>query len=161
LTDKIGERYFAATVKSQWDDLEGGAGLRIGIVPQSAAHSAGVSHDPRTGLWVVGLPDPHGFMGLFNDAYAAVAEAIYTIGKHTNAKYWLGPSATAEKVQRQLERAADAAVVEIEDALNDAAQQQLVSVEERLVGVEAPAWLHLGKAEPRVLAPKPSFERLD
>lgn len=161
VTDHIGERYLAATVKSQWRDLEGGAGLRLGIVPEAKDLRSGIKYDSSRGLWLVALPDPDGFMGLFNDAYAAVAEAIYTLGKHTQSKYWAKPSAKAQKVQDQLIKADKASVLEIEDALNEAAQQNLVSVQEQLVGVQAPSWLHIGKAAPKILAPKPKFERID
>lgn len=159
VTDQVGERYLAATVKSQWHDLEGGAGLRLGIVPQAKDLKPGVTY--REGLWVVALPDPDGFTGLFNDAYTAVAEAIYTLGKHTQSKYWAKPSAKAQKVQDQLVKAGGVAVVEVEAALDQAAQQNLVQVKEQLVSVQAPAWLHLGKAAPKILAPKPKFSRLD
>jgi hypothetical protein len=161
LTDHVGERYLAGTVKSQWQDLEGGAGLRIGIVPEAKDRKSGVSHDAKTGLWVVTLPDPDGFMGLFNDAYATVAEAIYNLGKHTQSKYWAKPSAKAQKIQDQLVKTAKATVVEIEGALDEAAQHNLVNVQQQLVGVQAPPWLHLGKAAPKILAPKPKFDRLD
>lgn len=161
LTDHIGERYVAATVKSQWRDLEGGAGLRLAIVPEAKDLKSGISFDSKHGLWRIALPDPDGFMGLFNDAYAAVAEAIYTLGKHTQSKYWAKPSAKAQKIQDQLIKAGDATVLEVEDALNDAAQQNLVSVSEQLVPVQAPGWLHLGKAAPKILAPKPRFMSVD
>lgn len=161
LTDEVGERYLAATVKSKWDDLEGGAGLRLGIVPEAKNLKSGVAFDQKTGLWRVALPDPEGFMGLFNDGYAAVAETIYTLGKHTQSKYWLKPSAKGQRVQDQLMKAEKASVMEIEDSLNEAAQQNLVGIEEQLVSVQAPPWLHLPKAEPRILAPKPRFERID
>ena len=39
---------------------------------------------------MVALPDPDGFTGLFDDAYAAVAEAIYSLGKPRRAS--IGPS---------------------------------------------------------------------
>ena len=160
LTDQFGERYLAATIKSNWHDLEGGPGLRLGIVPEAADLKSGVSYNPKTKLWTVSLPDPEGFMGLFNDAYVTVAEVIYKLGKHTQTKYWAKPSAKAQRIQDQLIKAEKAAVVEIEDALNDAAQQNLANVEQRLIGVQAPPWLHLGKAAPKILAPKPVFERL-
>jgi len=161
LTDAVGERYLAATVKSQVAHLEGGPGLRIGIVPESSKWKSGVRYDRMKGLWVVALPDPNGFMGLFNDAYALVAEAIYKLGKHTQSKYWMKPSAKAQKIQEQLEKMGRAKVVEIEHALNEAAQQDLVTVEQRLVPVQAPTWLHLPKAAPRIVAPRPKFEPVD
>lgn len=161
LTDHVGERYLAATVKSQWHDLEGGSGLRIGIVPEAKDLKRGISYNRRTGLWMAALPDPDGFMGLFNDAYAAVAESIYMLGKHTQSKYWAKPSAKAQKVQDQLVKAGKVSVLEVEDALNDAAQQNLVNVQEKLVAVQAPSWLHIGRAAPKILAPKPRFERID
>lgn len=52
---------------------------------------------------------------------------------------------------------ATANVVEIEDVLNDAAQQNLVGVQHRLVSVDAPSWLRLNSAVAPVIAPKPSF----
>lgn len=161
ITDALGERYLAATVKSQWRQLEGGRGLRIAIVPEAKDLKSGVSYDKKSGLWMVSLPDPDGFMGLFNDAYSAVAEAIYTLGKHTQSKYWSKPSAKGQKIQDQLVKAAKASVLEIEDALDDAAQQNLVSVRQQLVPVQAPPWLHLGKATPKILAPKPRFDPVD
>ncbi|MFC7960645.1 hypothetical protein [Rhodococcoides kroppenstedtii] len=161
VTDAVGERYLAATVKSQWRQLEGGKGLRLAIVPEAKDLRSGVSFNKKTGLWMVALPDPDGFMGLFNDAYSAIAETIYSLGKHTQSKYWSKPSAKAQKIQDQLVKAANASVLEIEDALNDAAQQNLVSIRQQLVSVQAPPWLHLGKAAPKILAPKPRFDRID
>jgi hypothetical protein len=161
LTDEVGERYLATTIKSQHSQLEGGAGLRIAIVPEAKNLRPGVRFNKKHGLWVVALPDPDGFMGLFNDAYAAVAEAIYKLGKHTQSKYWMKPSAKAQRMQAQLEKYGPVPVREIEHALDEAAQQNLLHVEQQLVSVHAPSWLHLGKASPRVIAPKPKFERLD
>lgn len=112
LTDGAGERYLAATVKSQWKQLEGGAGLRVAIVPEAKDLKSGVSYNQRFGLWTVALPDPNAFMGLFNDGYAAVAEAIYKLGKHTQSKYWMKPSAKAQKLQEQLEKTGQATVLE-------------------------------------------------
>jgi hypothetical protein len=161
LTDHIGERYMAATVKSQVADIEGGRGLRIGIVPEAANYKSGVRYNSKTGLWIASLPDPDGFMGLFNDAYAAVAESIYKLGKHAQSKYWAKPSAKAQVLQAQLEKYGPVTVLDIEDALDEAAQQNLISVESKLLSVGAPSWLHLPEAGPRVLAPKPSFLKLD
>lgn len=161
LTDEQGERYLAATTKSQWRQLEGGAGLRLGIVPEAPDLHSGIQFDQSTGLWLIVLPDPDGFMGLFNDAYATIAETIYTLGKHVQSKYWAKPSAKAQKIQKQLEKASGASVLEIENELNGAAQQNLVAVREQLVPVQAPEWLHIGSAAPKVLAPKPRFESVD
>lgn len=161
LSDQSGERYLSATVKSQWRQLEGGPGLRIAIVPEAKDLKSGVRHDPKHGLWVVALPDPDGFMGLFNDAYALVAEAIYKLGKHTQSKYWSKPSAKAQKIQDQLEKEGPAKVADVEAALDEAAQQNLVSIEHQLVSVHAPSWLHIPKAGPRIIAPKPKFAPVD
>jgi hypothetical protein len=51
--------------------------------------------------------------------------------------------------------------MDIEGALNEAAQQELIGVDHRLVSVEPPPWLHIHERRTPVLAPKPSFERLD
>jgi hypothetical protein len=153
-------RYFAATVKSNYSLLEGGRGLRIGIVPEGAnvGHHAGVRYDNKLGLWVVALSDPNGFMGLFNDTYMAVGRAMCTLGKQEPPTYWTKPSAKAQKVQFQLEKYPEARVVEIESAMNEAAQQHLVSSSIRLVSVNAPEWLHLKEMAPRIISPKPKFE---
>lgn len=156
-------RHFAATIKSNFAQLEGGQGLRIGIVPESthAGNVSGVRFNQKHGLWLVTLADPDGFMGLFNDAYHAVARAICTLGKQDPPPYFIQPSAKARRVQEQLEKYPDARAIEIEDALNDAAQQDLVNNAHRLVPVNAPDWLHVKAMAPKIISPKPKFARLD
>lgn len=156
-------RYFAATIKSNYQQLEGGRGLRVGIVPESTAlgNRPGVRYDQKHGLWVVTLDDPNGFMGLFNDAYHAVARSMCTLGKQQPPPYFTKPSAKGQRVQQQLEKYPDAGVLEIEDALNDAAQQDLVGRADKLIGVNAPDWLHIKAMAPRIISPKPSFVKLD
>ncbi|MFL5885414.1 MAG: hypothetical protein ACJ77M_10120 [Thermoleophilaceae bacterium] len=152
--------YAATTIKSNWHQLEDGAGLRVGIVPEAADLKTGYKR--WKGLHLAVLPDPDGFMGLFNDGYQAVGRAICTLGRQTPPAYWTKPSAKAQRVQAQLEKYPTAKVVDIEGALNEAAQQKLVSTEHRLVSVEPPSWLHLPERKKApVLAPKPTFERLD
>ena len=152
-------RYVAATVKSNWKQLEAGPGLRVGIVPEAPDLRPGVRF--KNGLWLAALPDPDGFMGLFNDAYWSVAAAVCTLGKHIRPPYYLKPSAKGGRLQVQLEKYPTAKVVDIEHALDEAAQQGLVQVEHTLVSVEAPPWLHLNETRTPVIAAKPSFERLD
>lgn len=156
-------RYFAATVKSNFAQLEGGQGLRIGIVPESTHfnNKSGVRFSSEHGLWLVTLADPNGFMGLFNDAYHAVARAICTLGKQPQPPYFVKPSAKAQLVQEQIEKYPDARANEIEDALNDAAQQNLVSQSHKLVSVNAPDWLHIKAMAPKIISPKPKFVKLD
>lgn len=159
LGDSGNKRYVAATIKSNWELLEEGKGLRVGIVPEAPNLPRGVRR--HNSLHLAVLPDPNGFMGLFNDAYAAVSAAVTTVGRHARPAYYLKPSATAQRVQQQLEKFALVKVVEIEAALNEAAQQNLVGVQHRLVSVEAPPWLHINESRTPIIAPKPSFERLD
>lgn len=156
-------RHFAATIKSNFKQLEGGAGLRLGIVPESTHtdNPAGIRYDASKRLWVVSLADPNGFMGLYNDAYSAVARAICVLGRQQLPPYYLKPSAKAQKIQEQLEKYPNAKILEIEGALNEAAQQDLVVSSTRLLSVNAPDWLHMKKMAPRILAPKPSFTKLD
>lgn len=154
-------RFLAATVKSNVDLLEGGKGLRLGIVPESANSPSGVRYSNKHKLWLVSLADPNGFMGLFNDAYMAVGRAICQLGKQPAPPYYTKPSAKAQRVQQQLTKYPDAPVVEIEHALDEAAQQQLVSTSSQLVGVNAPDWLHVKALAPRIITAKPKFERLD
>ena len=155
--------HFAATVKSNFDLLEGGRGLRIGIVPEStlAGNHAGVRYSQKHNLWVVSLADPNGFMGLFSDAYQAVGRAMCALGKQPAPTYWTKPSAKAQRLQEQLEKFPDATALDVEGALNDAAQQDLVTTTERLVSVNAPAWLHIKAMAPKLLSPKPKFVKLD
>ena len=156
-------QHFAATIKSNFRQIEGGAGLRIGIVPESThkGNSAGVRFDDKSGLWIVSLADPNGFMGLYNDAYHAVARAICTLGKQIPPHYYIRPSAKAQKIQEQIEKYPDAKVLDIEDALNEAAQQDLVVESKKLIGVNAPEWLHIKQMAPKIISPKPKFVRLD
>ncbi|MFI2338408.1 hypothetical protein ACH474_33980 [Nocardia rhamnosiphila] len=152
-------RFAAATIKSNWHQLEDGRGLRVAVVPQAVDLAPGI-HRWNT-LHMVVLPDPDGFMGLFNDAYEAVAEAILTVGRHDRAPYYYKPSAKAQKIQKQLEKNAQVKVVEILDALNEAAQQNLINVDRKLLSVDAPSWLHINETRTPVIAPRPTFERLD
>ena len=159
LTVEGSSRYAAATIKSNWHQLEDGPGLRVGIVPEASDLPG--NRRLYGSLHLAILPDPDGFMGLFNDAYEAVGRAHCTLGQQQPPAYWSKPSAKAQRIQAQLEKYPTAKIVDIEDALNDAAQQHLIGIETRLVKVEAPPWLHLVEKRPQVLAPRPSFEKLD
>ena len=156
-------RHFAATIKSNYQQLEGGKGLRIGIVPESThfANSSGVRYSGDHNLWVVTLADPNGFMGLFNDADHAVARAICTLGKQCAPPYFIKPSAKAQRIQEQIEKYPNASAIEIEDALNDAAQQDLITTSHRLVSVNAPDWLHMKKMAPKLISVKPKFAKIE
>ncbi len=159
LSDEARHRHVAATIKSNWHQLEGGPGLRLGIVPEAKDLPAGIRR--RSDLWLAVLPDPNGFMGLFNDAYQGVAEAVFTLGKHDRGSYFYKPTPQGQRLQEQLEKYGNAKVLDVEYALNEAAQQDLVGVETRLVSVDAPPWLHLNAARTPVIAPKPTFGPLD
>ena len=100
-------------------------------------------------------------MGLYNDAYHAVARAICTLGKQHVPPYYIKPSAKAQKIQEQLEKYPDALVVDIEMALDEAAQKDLVTSTHKLVGVNAPDWLHVKQMAPKIISPKPKFVRID
>lgn len=152
-------RYVAASIKSNWKQLESARGIRIGIVPEAPDLHPG-SH-LINGMHLAVLPDPDGFMGLFNDAYSAVGRAVAAAGKQDTGLYYEKPSAKAQRLQEQLQKFETARVLDIEDALNDAAQQKLIAVESQLVSVDAPKWLHLTERRTKVLAPKPSFAKLD
>ncbi|MGJ5076646.1 hypothetical protein [Bradyrhizobium sp. SZCCHNRI1009] len=156
-------RHFAATIKSNIAQLEGGAGLRIGIVPESSSvkNGGGVRYDADKKLWIVSLDDPNGFMGIYNDAYHAVARAICTLGKHHPPPYYVKPSAKGQRVQEQIEKYPDALVLDVEDALNEASQQNLVKESHVLMGVNAPNWLHVKQKAISVISPKPKFIKLD
>ena len=161
LGNENSSRYAAATIKSNWNLLEPGRGLRVGIVPEAKGLQSGVKYDKKLGMWIVAFPDPNGFMGLFNDAYWSVAAAICTLGKHVRPPYYLKPTAKGQRLQAQLEKYPTAKVLEIEAALDEAAQQHLVGVEHKLLSVEAPPWLHINEQRTSVIAPRPVFESLD
>lgn len=155
-------KHFAATVKSSFKELEGGAGLRIGIVPESPkGNPAGLRFSHEHNLWVVSLADPNGFMGLFNDGYNAVARAMCALGKQTQPAYYTKPSAKAQALQSQIEKYGDVLVREVEAALDEAAQKDLVQESTRLVSVNAPNWLHIKQMAPRIIAPRPKFSLLE
>lgn len=158
LSDHASRRYTAATIKSNWHQLESGRGLRIGIVPEASDLRPGVRW--QKGLWLAVLPDPNGFMGLFNDAYWSIAAAVCTLGKHVRPPYYMKPTPKGQRLQEQLEKYPTAKVVEVEYALNEAAQQHLVEVQHRLVSVQPPDWLHMNEKRTPVIAPKPHFEPL-
>jgi hypothetical protein len=161
LSDEHARRYAAATVKSNHEQLEGGPGLRVGIVPAAAKLQAGVRYDRKTNLWLAVLPDPDGFMGLFNDAYWSVASAVYTIGKQERPPYYMKPSAKGQGLAEQIEKYPTAKVSVMIEELNAAAQQDLLGVDEKLVSVAPPDWLLLNEKRTTVVAPRPLFEPLD
>lgn len=154
-----GNRYAAATIKSNALQLEDGFGLRVGIVPEGGRFRPGYRR--WKGLHLAVLPDPDGFMGLFNDGYQAVGRALCKLGKQDPPDYWAKPSAKAQRVQARMEQYPTATVLEIEHALDDAAQQRLVTADHQLVSVDAPDWLRITERAIKVVAPKPSFEKLD
>lgn len=159
LSNEKSIRYAAATVKSNWHDLEGGNGLRVGIVPEAKDLRPGIRR--HKDLWLAVLPDPTGFTGLFNDAYMAVAAALQTLGTHDRLPYYAKPSAEAQRLQVQLEKYPTAKVIDVDDALNEAAQQNLVSVEHKLLSVEAPAWLRIQEKSTPVITAKPHFDAIN
>ncbi|SNB69384.1 hypothetical protein [Streptomyces sp. st77] len=61
----------------------------------------------------------------------------------------------------QLEKYGKVKVVDILDSLNEAAQQNLISIDRKLMSVEAPMWLNINEQRTPVNAPRPSFEKLD
>jgi hypothetical protein len=151
--------FAAATIKSNWKQLEDGPGLRIGIVPEAPDLKGGYKR--HLSLHLAVLPDPDGFMGLFNDTYEAVGRAVCTLGRQLPPPHWTKPSAKAQRLQEQLEKYGTATVVDIEAALNEAAQQNLVAIQHQLVSVHPPNWLHLPeRTQAPVIAPKPHFEPL-
>lgn len=163
LSAKDDVRHLAATIKSNYALLEGGEGLRIGIVPASKERLSAkqVEWDPKTKLWVVTLPDPNGFMGLFNDAYHAVSRAILRMGKQPQLPYYIKPSPEAQKIEDQLVKFKAARAIDVEHELDNAAKQQFVKQSHQLVGVNAPDWLHMKQMATKVISPKPSFVKLD
>ena len=161
LSDQARHFHVGATIKSNWHQLEGGPGLRIGIVPEASDLKGGLYHHKEKNLWLAVFNEPSGFMGIFNDAYESVAEAIITLGKHDRGSYFYKPTPAGVRLQEQLEKFGRATVLEVESALNDAAQQDLLTVREKLVSVDAPPWLHLSAARTQVIAPKPHFSPLD
>lgn len=152
-------RYAGTTIKSNYRQLEDGPGLRVGIVPEAKNLRPGYRR--QGGLHLAVLPDPDGFMGVFNDAYGAVGRTMCTLGKQQAPPYYLKPSAKAQRVEEQLEKYATAKVLDVEGALNEAAQQELIGVDHKLVSVEPPPWLHIHEQSTPVLAPRPKFEKLD
>ncbi|MCA7023502.1 MULTISPECIES: hypothetical protein [Stenotrophomonas] len=163
LSAKGDVRHFAATIKSNYGLLEGGKGLRVGIVPESKdrANAKRIEWDANKQLWVVTLADPSGFMGLYNDAYHAVSRAIIRIGKHQLPPYFLKPTPMAQRIEDQLVKYESASALDIEYELDRAAQQDLVKQTHSLLSVNPPDWLHVKEMATKVISPKPRFERLD
>src|SRR6266511_1360692 len=70
--------------------------------PEAKDMAAGVRR--HGDLWLAVLPDPNGFMGLFNDAYECVAEAVFTLGRHDRGNYFYKPTPMGQRLQAQLEK---------------------------------------------------------
>ena len=83
---------------------------------------------------------------------------IKSMSKH-NVTFEKRPSAKAQRIQEQIEKYPDAFIHEIEGALDEAAQQNLVVQTHTMIGVNAPSWLHVKQMAP--ISPKPKFTKLD
>ena len=99
-------------------------------------------------------------MGLYNDAYHAVARAILKLGKQIQPPYFIKPTPMAQRIQEQIEKYPDALINDIEEALNEAAQQDLVISSHKLMSVNAPDWLKVKQLAPTIISPKPKFIKL-
>lgn len=130
LADAEGRSFVPATVKSNPNSLEGGPGLRVGIVPQAPGWQVGVRD--WKGLKVVILPDDGPFLDLLTKAYLTVTRALNKLaGRHNGIQPAL---AAGKRLEADLLSWATSPVLDVIDTLKRRGQRGLIS--ERLRQVE-------------------------
>lgn len=153
------DKWLAATVKSNPELLEGGSGLRVGVVAEWPDWPASDDLSPTRlddlGLIVAVLPDHDGFVRVFNDGYAAVAEALRVIGQHPPewVPHYLKPTVVGQEIARELTLHASTPVVEIVDELGLYGQRGLITPDRRRFSV--PGWLRNNRMQPFVATARP------
>ena len=126
--DRDEDRWIGTTLKINPDYLEGGKGLRLGIVPARQGESDAITKDESKNLVVCPLPYDRSFMQVFYQAWEVVVQFLFSdarLPREANL-----PRPPSRQVARFLEDRRDFSVVEVIEALEPLAQPYLLRTEE-------------------------------
>lgn len=146
------DRWIGTTLKINRDNLEGGRGLRVGIVPAREGESDAIVKDEGKNLVVCPLPYDRSFMQVFYQAWEIVVQFLGADAKLPREVYL--PRPPARQVARFLEERRHFPVVEVIDALVPLAQPHLLRTEEMPADVMETRQRHTATTT-SLLAPMP------
>jgi hypothetical protein len=125
------DRWVGTTLKINPSNLEGGRGLRIGIVPTSQGRDDRIRKDDQKNLVICPLPYDGSFMELFYTGWRIVQQFLYADAR---VPFEVAlPNPPERQVTRELEMRRDYNVLEIVQALEPQSQADLLESEMREV----------------------------
>jgi len=123
------DRWAATTVKINPNQLEGAAGLRIGIVPTKQGRSDAVRKDDDKNLVICPLHHDEDFMQMFYEGWRLV-QAFLDADANVPREVSL-PSPAEREVARILAQRREFPVLEVIEALRPFSQPELLKTEDR------------------------------
>jgi len=123
------DQWVGTSVKINQEHLEGGRGLRIGIVPTRQGIADNVRRDDRRNLVICPLPHDGAFMEIFYRGWNVVQQFI-AAGGQMPAEVNL-PMAAERQVARELVARREFPVLDVVGALKPQAQPELLETEGR------------------------------
>lgn len=123
------DRWVATTVKINANQLEGGRGLRIGIVPMRGGRDDTIRKDEGKNLVICPLPHDGSFMEIFYQGWGVVQQFI-AADSHIPREAFL-PRQADRQVARYLEERRAFPVLDVIGALLPLAQPHLLRTEEQ------------------------------
>ncbi len=148
------DKWIGTTVKVSRSHLEGGRGLRVGIVPADEGESDSVRRDPVRNLIVCPIPYDRSFMQVFYQAWQVVVQFLTADAKVPPPASL--PRPPSREVARYLEDRRDYPVVEVLSALDPLSQPGLLRTEEKPVDI-VETRKRITETTTAVLAPVPSL----
>ncbi len=128
------QRWVGASVKINPSQLEGAAGLRIGIVPTKQGKSDRVRIDQGRGLVVCPLHHDADFMQTFYEAWRVV-QAFIAADAHVPKEVML-PRPVDREICRLLAERREFPAVDVIEVLKTFAQPELLTTDRETVGLE-------------------------
>lgn len=125
------DRWLGTTMKINPSQLQGGRGLRIGIIPASQGKSDKISHDSAKNLVLCPLPYDGAFMELFYTGWRIVQQFI--AADANLPKEVALPNPVERQVARELAIRREFEVVQIVDVLKNQSQTDLIESTEKKV----------------------------
>jgi hypothetical protein len=122
------DRWVGTTLKINRSQLEGGRGLRVGIVPTQEGENDSIIKDEIKNLIVCPLPYDRSFMQVFYQAWEVVVQFLAADARVPREAYL--PRPPSRQVARFLEDRREFAVLHIIDALEPLSQPHLLRTQE-------------------------------
>ncbi|GBQ37417.1 hypothetical protein CFR79_12515 [Komagataeibacter saccharivorans] len=128
------QQWIGATVKINPSQLEGAAGLRVGIIPTRQGQSDKVRKDEKRNLIICPVHHDADFMQMFYESWRCIQAFIFADAKVP--KEVSLPSPVDREICRLLEERREFPVIEVIEAIKPFGQPELLSTESQSVPVE-------------------------